>query len=256
MMRTKFQLTQLYLSSKWIGALFLLFGLMSIPLISYAAKEPPQQTPTSATGLSGQLPRGYSAHYLTVEPTQRDGTVTLHLAIDPNLNLRAASLVNLWVLSPEGVRKFKAGEKPNQIAIATGNPTGLDETADAKAIHNKTATFKTSGRERYTIIVYNRATIPVNYTLTVDHGLLLDPSGQTKAGSAAAQAQATAKATEPPKLAATSTAQPSPTVTPAPQVSATATNKPAAPSAPQATNTPTAQPKSDEEGGDEGGNDE
>ncbi|MFN8489613.1 MAG: hypothetical protein U0350_18660 [Caldilineaceae bacterium] len=208
-----------YAFIKTLGNLLLLLSLFVTPVTAIAADRSAGAA-VQATELQGELTKGYSAHYLAVAPTQRDGTITLTLKIEAKVNTRAASQVNLWVLSPEGLRQLQGGERPEHIAIAAGNPTVLDADAEAEAFYSKEATFKASGRQTYTVIVYNRAPVAVNYTLAATNGTLTDASGQTKPVAAGAQAEPsrpTAAATPTvgqSQPAAQTPAQPKPTNTP------------------------------------------
>src|SRR5215212_6429646 len=152
-MSIEFKPPHKHIHIKQVVRLFLIVVLFVMPLTSYAADKASPKTPLRAAELQGQLPSGYSAHYLAVEPTQRDGIVTLTLAITPQDNRRVGNRVNLWVLSPEALRALQAGEKPEHVAIAAGNPTVLDADADPEDLYHKEASFKASARQVYTVIV-------------------------------------------------------------------------------------------------------
>ena len=202
-----------YVFTKWVGSILLL-ALLIMPLTASATVQASGAT-VRATELRGELSSGYSAHYLAVEPAQRDGTITLTLRVDPKTDPRAASRVNLWVLSPEGLRALKEGEKPEHVAIAAGNPTVLDEDEHQADSGKKEASFKASGRQIYTVIVYSRASVSTNYTLVATSGMLIDGSGQTKAvDQASEQTKPADKAVEQSKPMEQNTAQPKPTEKP------------------------------------------
>jgi hypothetical protein len=162
--------------SKLFSGLLLLAALVMMPLTSFA-----QDTSLRATKVHGELDKGYSKHYLALEPTQRDAIITLTLNIEPQDKRRVANKVNLLLLTAEDLRRVQAGEKPEDLAFATGNPTVVDRDAPPKLIFNKTASFKASGHGTYTIVVYSRAPIPTAYTLTAENAEIVDGSGQVTA---------------------------------------------------------------------------
>jgi hypothetical protein len=185
---------------KPVGSVLLILGLLITPLTAFATDMSSDAT-VRATELQGELSSGYSAHYLAVEPAERDGIVRLTLTVNPQDNARVANRVNMWVLSPEGLRDVQGGEKPDSVAIAAGNPTVLDEDADAADNYNKEASFQTSGLRPYTVIVYSRAPVSTTYTLVADNAILVDASGQTVAANNTSEqtkpADNTSKPTEP-----------------------------------------------------------
>jgi len=161
---------------KLLGGLLLLAALVVMPLTSFA-----DDASLRATAVHGALDKGYSKHYLRLEPTQRDAIITLTLNIEPQDKRRVANKVNLLLLTEDGLRRVQAGDKPEDLAFATGNPTIVDRDAPPKQIFNKTASFKASGRGAYTIIVYSRAPIATTYTLTAENAEIIDGSGQVEA---------------------------------------------------------------------------
>lgn len=162
--------------AKWLSGLLLLAALFVMPHSSFA-----DAASLRATKVHGELDKGYSKHYLALEPTQRDAIITLTLNIEPQDKRRVANKVNLLLLTEDGLRRVQAGEKPEDMAFATGNPTIVDRDAPPKLIFNKTAEFKASGRGVYTVIVYSRAPIPTTYTLTAENAEIVDVSGQVEA---------------------------------------------------------------------------
>ena len=156
--------------------LLLLSVLFTMPLTSFA-----NDASLRATRVHGELDKGYSKHYLALEPTQRDAIITVTLNIEPQDARRVANKVNLLLLDEDDLRRAQAGVKPEDVAFATGNPTVIDRDAPPKLLFNKTASFKASGRGVYTVIVYNRAPIPTSYTLLVENAEIVDESGQVEA---------------------------------------------------------------------------
>ena len=159
---------------------------------------PPRQIVTvQGTTLHGELPYQYNAHYLGLAPVIRDNVVSLTLAYDPQNNPNLQGFVNFFVLDEDGLRRFLAGSDPRAFAIAGGAPLQFDPIGNKMG-----AAFQASGRGQYTVVVYNNAQLPVQYTLTVEGGILIDSANQTV--NPATQSEAAPTAT------------PLPTATPAP----------------------------------------
>lgn len=164
--------TQRIESSAWskpIMTVVLLLCLLIPPLTASA-----QSTPIQASALNGELSNVSSAHYLSLEPSERDGTVTLTLRFGPQDDQRIAGRVGFWVLSASGLRDFQAGAKASDVAIAAGNPV-----SNKNDDYLRQASFTVVGRQNYTVIVYSRALSPASYTLSAEKAMLVDNSGQT-----------------------------------------------------------------------------
>ena len=125
--------------------------------------------------LSGTLPNKFSAHYLGLRPELRDFDVNLSLTFDPQTE-EAFGLVNFAVLTDDGLRRFLAGEDPLGLDIASGNEIAL--TAQRNDLE---ASFRPTDAGGYTVIVYSRANVPVNYTLTAQNAVLFDDASQAQA---------------------------------------------------------------------------
>lgn len=150
--------------------------------------------------LHGELPYQYNAHYLGLAPVIRDSMVSLTLAYDPQNNPNLQGFVNFFVLDEDGLRRFLAGSDPRTLAIAGGAPLQFDPIGNKMG-----AAFLASGRGQYTVVVYNNSQLPVQYTLTVAGGILIDNANQTI--NPAAQLQ--------PAPTATPLPTPTPVATPA-----------------------------------------
>lgn len=149
-----------------------LLGLLPAQVTLAAPLSRPNSV--SSNVLTGQLPHQYSAHYLALETSERDGAIALTLSYDPQDNPNLRGFVNFLVLTEDGLRQYLAGGNLKTLNIASGSPAQFDP------IGNKMqATFRDSGRGKYTVIVFNNTTIPVQYTLSAQGGLLTDASGQT-----------------------------------------------------------------------------
>ncbi len=124
--------------------------------------------------MQGSLPIRYNAHYLGLEPTVRDGIVTLTLSYDPQDDPQLRGLVNFFVLTEDGLRRYLAGEPADKLNFAGGSPLQFDPIGNKMAV-----AFRDSGRGKYTVIVYNYSSKPVTYTLRADGGILTDDANQT-----------------------------------------------------------------------------
>lgn len=160
-------------------ALALLAGWLPTALdAAPVTQEQPAAEPLRATRVTGALSNQYSAHYLGLQPAQRDGTVVLTLSYDPQ-DATLAGLVNFIVLTEDGLRRFLAGEDPTDLDVAAGSPLQF-----GSARNRLQGALKDSGRGNYTVIVYNESTTPITYELLAQNGVLLDSAGQTVADAA------------------------------------------------------------------------
>ena len=192
----------------------LLFVLSVMPGRAAAAPASQPAAPASqatvqrATAVAGQLqPAAY--HYLGLEPTFRDGTVILTLALEPadDKNLRGA--INFIVLDEDGLRRVLAGADPQELDIAASAPLQFDPLGNKYQ-----AIFKASGRNMYTVIVFNSGGKAGGYKLTALNGVLVDDADQITVVTPVASAASAGLATT---LTATATS----TATMAARVSAT-----------------------------------
>lgn len=134
-----------------------------------------------AQELEGELPLKDSKHFLGLEPSVRDGTMSLVMSFNPQDSSELASRIGFWVLDQDAFNRYL---NPNenvvlsQVAIAagSGDQPGL-------AANERSGSFTASGFGPYTVVVYNDSDIPATYTLRVDGGILIDDSGQTLTAS-------------------------------------------------------------------------
>ncbi len=149
------------------------------PAVAHA--EPAsQQTEQRATSVKGELaPSAY--HYLGLEPSLRDGTIVLTLALEPSDDTDLRGAINFLVLTDDGLRRVLAGADPVDLDIAASAPLQFDPLGNKYQ-----ATFKSAGRGLYTVVVYNTGGKFGGYTLTALNGVLLDGAGQTATVIAAA----------------------------------------------------------------------
>lgn len=155
--------------------------LLALPAQPAQAAPPAQETAQRATTVSGTLnPAGY--HYLGLEPSLRDGTVVLTIALEPADDESLRDALNFMVLTDDGLRRVLAGADPFALDIAASAPLQFDP------IGNKyQAVFNASGRGQYTVIVYNTGGKIGSYSLTALNGVLLDDANQVRVVAAAPQ---------------------------------------------------------------------
>ena len=166
--------------------------------------------PVRAETMQGSLPEQFSQHFLGLEPTVRDGEVTLVMTYDPQDNTELARRINFWVLDDAGFKRFQAGDSASTVALAAGSKFFLDPDTSNK----RSATFKSTGFGPYTVIVQNNSRVPATYDLTATGGILLDDSGQTiTAQQAGGTAPAATGATTETVAAGTTTATTATTTT-------------------------------------------
>ncbi len=130
------------------------------------------------TKLSGSLPVQNATHFLGLEPEGRDAQITLRLTFEPQDNSELGRRLNFWVIDSNGFKQFLAGTDPSDVAIAAGNRV-------FRGVENeRVASFRVVGSGTYTVLVYNNATVPGTYELSIDGGVLVDDAGQTNEAQA------------------------------------------------------------------------
>ncbi len=130
-----------------------------------------------AQELSGELPEQYDQHYFGLVPSVKDGKITLLYAFSPQDSSELATRSGFWVLEQEDFNTYldpSNGANLSELAIAAGS----DDRPELQP-NERSASFTASGVGPYTVVVFNNSTVPDNYTLSVDGGLLIDDSGQT-----------------------------------------------------------------------------
>jgi uncharacterized surface protein with fasciclin (FAS1) repeats len=151
--------------------------------VAPAAPTVGQLTVVTGTALSGDLPNQDDQHFLGLQPDGSDVQMTLRLTFDPQDNSELARRLNFWVLTAQGLQQIVNGsDEASDIAIATGNRVFRGQN------NERVASFRSSGTGAFTVIVYNNATVPGSYNLTVEGGTLIDDAAQTKEGKAGIRA--------------------------------------------------------------------
>ena len=166
-----------------------------------------------AEEMRGELATQNAQHYFDLEPSQRDGEITLTLSYDPQDSSELARRLNFWVLDTAGFNRYTDASSNvvlSQIAIAAGSG------APGLLPHQRQAKFTASGMGPYIVIVYNNSTVVGTYTLRVDGGTLIDDSNQSLTASQSVSGTTTSTSTAP---AATTGDSAAPAATTAPAAS-------------------------------------
>lgn len=162
-----------------------------------------------ATTMEGDLFEQDKQHFLGLVPSQRDGTISIKLTFDPQDSSELARRLNFWVLDEAGLTQYIRGTSPGEVAIAAGNRTFRGDT------NERVASLNATGLGPYTVIVYNNSDVPGSYTLTVEGGILIDDSAQTKTAQTAGAAGVATTGAVTTTVATTTTAAPAATPPPA-----------------------------------------
>lgn len=163
--------------------------LHAAPLAQPPTPQQPSTPPAPVAATGGAVQRATSVqgllspanyHYLGLEPTFRDGTIVLTIALEPSDDLDLRGAINFIVLTDDGLRRVLAGASPDDLDIAASAPLQFDP------IGNKyQAVFQASGKGPYTVVVFNTGGKVGGYTLTALNGVLLDDANQVKVIAAA-----------------------------------------------------------------------
>ncbi len=148
------------------------------PAAEATAAPAPMGTPgvVRAQELRGELAEQNAQHYFGLEPSIKDGQITLVLAFDPQDSTELARRMNFWVLDQNGFNRFLS---PSEDIILSNIATAAGSSHPDLAANERSANFTASGFGPYTVIVYNNSTVPATYSLKVTGGILIDDSGQT-----------------------------------------------------------------------------
>ncbi len=136
--------------------------------------------------VEGELPKQNDQHFLGLEPSQRDASITLSLAIDPQDNSEVLRKVSFLVLNEDGFKQYINGASATSVAVAAGNRV-FDGASNVRV-----ASFKAVGSAPMTVIVYNNSEFASSYTLSVEGATLVDDSGQTMTAQKATSTTGTA----------------------------------------------------------------
>jgi hypothetical protein len=143
------------------------------PAIGVTATLTPVTPATGAVRLTGVLDQQYEHHYFGLSPLIRDGRVVITYDFAPKFDERLQGATNFWVLDEDGLRRVLAGARPEDLSLASGSEVRFGP--DRGVLR---ATFDASGKNVYTVVIYNDAPIAADYSLSIEGGLLEDADGQ------------------------------------------------------------------------------
>ena len=122
-----------------------------------------------AIDLTGALTTSAKQHWFELTPATNDARVVLTLAYEPRHNAALADNVNVWLLDINGQRKVVNGEHPADVNMGMGSAVDTGQLQMA---------IDVAGHGQYTVVVFNRADIPVRYHVHVDQATLEDRANQ------------------------------------------------------------------------------
>jgi hypothetical protein len=143
------------------------------PAIGVTATLTPVTPATGAVRLTGVLDQQYEHHYFGLSPLIRDGRVVITYDFAPKFDERLQGATKFWVLDEDGLRRVLAGARPEDLSLASGSEVRFGP--DRGVLR---ATFDASGKNVYTVVIYNDAPIAADYSLSIEGGLLEDADGQ------------------------------------------------------------------------------
>jgi uncharacterized surface protein with fasciclin (FAS1) repeats len=178
--------------------LMLVLVATSIPAGIVAA----QSQPVTAAQVRGELNGQFAKHYLDLRVNDMSRQVRIIMDYNPQDQQVLDTNAGFYVFDENGFRRFTSGANPALVNLATGSlnrSTGVKQKV--AVIANPVGTFS--------VVPFNDSNVAMDYTLTVENGVLVDASGeQVVDPSAPAQAGGTAGESAP----AAATPLPAPTV--------------------------------------------
>lgn len=139
----------------------------------------------TARQVTGALATPVQRHYLNMRPDVRDGLIIFNFTFDPMDVRELLGNINFWILDEDALRRVIAGGQPEDLNLATGFRVPFNPFPNELQ-----ASFNASGNTPYTVVVYNRSTVPATYALAVNGGVLIDQYGQTNEAKVAALEEA------------------------------------------------------------------
>ncbi len=152
--------------------------ILVVLLISASVFVSAQTTVLRSTSVTGELAEQYSQNWLGITPDQPNASLRFTLTFYPSDNSEVVNNFGFWVMDDSNVNAVvkSAGRFANNN-VAAGERTNRDPLGQLSA------QVTASGLSGYTVVVYNNGTIPVEYTLTLENGMIVDDAGQVKDAS-------------------------------------------------------------------------
>ncbi|MBP7964894.1 MAG: LysM peptidoglycan-binding domain-containing protein [Caldilineaceae bacterium] len=166
--------------------------ILVVLLISASVFVSAQTTVLRSTSVTGELAEQYSQNWLGITPDQPSVNLRFTLTFYPTDNSEVVNNFGFWVLDENDVSSVVRGGPFRANNVAAGERTSRDPLGQLSA------QVTASGLANYTVVVYNNSTTPVEYTLTLENGMIVDDAGQVKdaSGKGMSMMADTAAATE------------------------------------------------------------
>lgn len=156
------------------SAASLLLVILLIAMTALVSAQVPTQT-SGSTSVTGALGEQYAQHWLGISPDQPNANLRFTMTFFPSENSEVLSGFGFWVMTDSDVSAVVTGGRFAENNVAAGEQQARDPRGTLSA--QITAT----GLANYTVVVYNNSTTPVEYTLSVENGRILDDANQVEA---------------------------------------------------------------------------
>lgn len=152
--------------------------ILVVLLISASVFVSAQTSVLRSTSVTGELAEQYSQNWLGITPDQPTSNLRFTITFYPSDNSEVLNNFGFWVLDDGDVNAVvKSGGSFRDNNVAAGERTIRDPQGQLSA------QITTNGFADYTVVVYNDSTVPVEYTLTLENGMIVDDAGQVKDAS-------------------------------------------------------------------------
>jgi len=161
------------------GAIALIMvALLIATSVFVSAQVSTQTTVLRSASVTGELAQQYSQHWLGVTTDQPSANLRFTMTFYPSDNSVVRNNFGFWVLDDNDVKAVvQSGGRFPDNNVAAGERTARDPQGQLSA------QITANGFSNYTVVVFNDTEIPVEYTLTVENGKLVDDAGQVKDAS-------------------------------------------------------------------------
>jgi uncharacterized surface protein with fasciclin (FAS1) repeats len=129
-----------------------------------------QATPIVSTTVRGELNEQFAKHYLELRVTDASKPVRIVMEVNPQDRQELDTRASFYVFNEAGFsRLVNSGDTTNNLAVGALQTTG--------GIKQRIATIA-DPVGGFTVVPFNDSTVPMDYTLTVENGTLVDGSGE------------------------------------------------------------------------------
>lgn len=161
------------------GAITLIMvAILIAASVFVSAQVSSQTTVLRSASVTGELAQQYSQHWLGVTTDQPSANLRFTMTFYPSENSVVRNNFGFWVLDDNDVKAVvQSGGRFLDNNVAAGERTVRDPQGQLSA------QITANGFSNYTVVVFNDTETPVEYTLTVDNGKIVDDAGQVKDAS-------------------------------------------------------------------------